>query len=356
MSDLQHRLAELRALTPAPLDDARIDSTIARAKRRRVRRVQASAATLTLLTIMAAGTGWYRLRGRPTMTFADGSTADLLDDKTELHVTDSSTARVEVEVAKGRSRFDVVHDEQRAFRVIAGPVTVEVIGTRFIVEHDPKEVHVLVERGRVRVRTAEGEHYLSAGEDQRIVLRTPVAPLVAPPIEPPVAEAPEAETETPTPMPPSHPNWRASAERGNYAVAYSQIHAGGSRVVRDAPEELMLAADVARWSHHSAAAVPLLDRVVRDHHRDPRAQLAAFTLGRVYLEELGKPREAALAFARAYAFGARGPLAEDALAHEVEAWSRADELARAHERAQLYQRTYPSGPHRNAVRRFGRIE
>jgi len=50
---------------------------------------------------------------------------------------------------------------------------------------------------------------------------------------------------------------------------------------------------------------------------------AAFTLGRVLLDELGRPSEAVDAFPLARSSG--GPLAEDALAREVEALSRAGE-------------------------------
>jgi hypothetical protein len=56
---------------------------------------------------------------------------------------------------------------------------------------------------------------------------------------------------------------------------------------------------------------------------DPRAPLAAFTLGRVLLRELARPREAAAAFAQARALAPRGPFVEDALAREVEAWLQA---------------------------------
>ena len=150
--------------------------------------------------------------------------------------------------------------------------------------------------------------------------------------------------------------WRASAARGNYDAAYGELRAGGARVVRDIPEELMLAADVARWSHHPAEAVPYLERVVREHTTDPRSQLAAFTLGRVLLDELGRPREAANAFARARALDAHGPLAGDALAREVEAWSRAGDGANALARAEDYLARYPNGPHTASVRRFGRLE
>ena len=124
--------------------------------------------------------------------------------------------------------------------------------------------------------------------------------------------------------------------------------------MRDDTADLLLAADAARLSGHPAEAVPYLERVLRGHTRDPRAGLAAFTLGRVLLDELGRPGEAVDAFAFARSSG--GPLAEDALARQVEAVSRAGDVTRSRELALLYQRLYPNGRRAKAVSRFGGLD
>jgi transmembrane sensor len=124
--------------------------------------------------------------------------------------------------------------------------------------------------------------------------------------------------------------------------------------VRDDTADLLLAADAARLSGHPAEAVPYLERVLRGHSRDPRVGLAAFTLGRVLLDELGRPGEAVDAFALARSSG--GPLAEDALARQVEAVSRAGDVTRSRELALLYQRLYPNGRRTKAVSRFGGLD
>jgi transmembrane sensor len=154
----------------------------------------------------------------------------------------------------------------------------------------------------------------------------------------------------------TRPAWRDSADRRDFPTAYDQLRKVGIDSVRDVPEELLEAADVARWSGHPAEAVPLLERVTRDHARDPRAQLAAFTLGRVLLEELKRPTDAATAFARARSLAPRGPLAEDALFREAQCWSRADNQKAATERARLYLSTYPEGSHRRAIARIGGLD
>jgi transmembrane sensor len=121
-------------------------------------------------------------------------------------------------------------------------------------------------------------------------------------------------------------------------------------------EDLQLAADVARLSGHAGAAVAPLVRALERHADDPRAPLVAFTLGRVHLEDLGAPRDAALAFARARTLAPDGPLAEDALAREVEAWSRAGDTGTARVQALIYTQRYPQGRRVHAVRRFGGLE
>ena len=153
---------------------------------------------------------------------------------------------------------------------------------------------------------------------------------------------------------PAQPTWRELASAGDYAAAWLDLSRAPMAI--DAMVDLLAAGDVARLSGHADAAVGFLSRATSLHPRDPRAPLAAFTLGRVHLEDLGSPRAAAAAFARAYELGRDGPLAEDALAREVEAWSRAGESATARERAAMYLQRYPGGHRVRAVRKFGGLD
>jgi transmembrane sensor len=118
----------------------------------------------------------------------------------------------------------------------------------------------------------------------------------------------------------------------------------------------MLAADVARLSGHAGEAVTHLRAVVSRHGGDPRAPLAAFTLGRVLLDELGRPGAAAAAFADAQRLAPGGALAQDALAREIEALAKAGQTVAAHDRALLYVERYPSGRRIKSVRRYGGLE
>jgi len=239
----------------------------------------------------------------------------------------------------GAARFSVPHDEERPFVVTAGDVTIEDLGTTFTVRFAAVDrLNVAVEEGRVRVHAGETDTEVAAGA----TLEVPVAPVAGPPVKPQRAARAVAGS------------WRPLAERGQYEEARTALRKAGPSAVRNDTADLLLAADAARLSGHPAEAVPYLEKVVHGHGHDPRAGLAAFTLGRVLLDELGRPTEAIEAFALARSFG--GPLAEDALAREVEAASRAGDVTRSRELALLYRRLYANGRRAKAVSRFGGLD
>jgi transmembrane sensor len=136
--------------------------------------------------------------------------------------------------------------------------------------------------------------------------------------------------------------WQAQAERGNFERAFELMPRTPEQVSNDV-EALLLAADAARLSGHPAQALPFLRQVTERHPRDPRASLAAFTLGGVLLNQLDRPREAEAAYALARSLALRPALAQDALARQVEAAHRAGDTARMRELAAEYLRRYPDG-------------
>jgi transmembrane sensor len=235
----------------------------------------------------------------------------------------------------GGARFSVPHDTERTFVVTAGDVFIEDLGTTFTVRYiEGDRVAIAVEEGRVHVRAAATDTDISAGG----TLEVPVSATVSP-------EKRAARV---------GPSWRPLAERGQYSEAHEALRKAGPSAVRDDVADLMLAADAARLSGHPADAVPYLERAVSGHPSAPHSALAAFTLGRVLLDELHRPKQAMEAFARARAAG--GPLAEDALAREVEAASRAGDAAHSRDLALLYRRLYPNGRRAKAVSKFSGID
>jgi transmembrane sensor len=200
----------------------------------------------------------------------------------------------------------------------------------------------------VRVDSGTNSRELAPGETALF------ADALAAPEPQPTAAGPAAQT--PPAAVSNGPSWRALAQDGDYSSALVRLTLDGPSAVRDTPDDLLLAADVARLGGQPARAVAPLERVVSRHAGDSRAPLAAFTLGRVLLDQLGRPREAANAFASARRLAPAGALAQDALAREVESLSRAGDTTRARSRAQKYLELYPNDRRAASVRRFGGIE
>jgi transmembrane sensor len=292
----------------------------------------------------------------PTTTFHDGSIAELVGRDTDLRVEQDTPQHVVAHLTGG-ARFRVVPNRQRTFEVQAGPVRVRVLGTTFSVVQLPSgPTQVLVEQGHVQVAWLGGAAELQAGEGG-----------VFPPPEGRTAElvpAPAALDETQTmpglagtsPAPPprtgARKGWRDYAFKGEYARAFDELNASHDSV-RDEAADLMLAADVARLSGHPEQAVQPLRELCDRHANDRRAPVAAFTLGRVLLDDLGRPVDAAAAFQKARSLWPRGPLAEDALAREADAWGMAGRPERARSIAEQYLARYPQGRHADAMRNVG---
>jgi tetratricopeptide (TPR) repeat protein len=292
-------MRELRQMVLPRWSDARARRVEAGLKSRLARRREARlVAAAALVAVALAAFGLLRVRGASVeapapvvaeaqLKFSDGSVAEVVSGG-EVRALAAEPGLVGAELVKGAARFEVVKDPSRRFRVKAGPVTVEVIGTRFLVERQGASVKVNVERGLVRVAGPGVTRLLRAGESVT--------------------------------------------------------------VAGDGPEAWLAEADAARAAGRPAEAVAPLRHVIA-RRDDARAPLAAFTLGRV-LAELGRMREAAEAFAQAREIDPRGELAGDALAREAEAWAKAGEPAKARARALEYLRRYPEGQRLSAVKRF----
>jgi hypothetical protein len=182
------------------------------------------------------------------------------------------------------------------------------VGTAFTVERVADRVGVSVDHGTVRVDWEAGTRQLGAGESGWF-----------PPLQ------------------------------------VQAVVSDGARHPRTA-DELLRAADAERLAGRPEEGARLLRRVLRDHRGDPRAPLAAMTLGRLLMIELARPQQAAAAFADARALAPRGPFAEDALAREVEAWSKSKDAVTAAKRARLYLERFPNGHRADTVKAFGGLE
>ncbi|HUH00818.1 MAG TPA: hypothetical protein VML75_02420, partial [Kofleriaceae bacterium] len=245
-------------------------------------------------------------------------------------------AGVEVRVERGKSRFRVANPATAGVAVHAGPMTIAVYARAFSVARYHDATEVWSHEGTLSLVWQGETITLPAGEHRRFEDQ-PAA------VEP--APTPPRQRDRPV------ADWRPPARDGDHRQAYLLLRRAGGP--GSSVADLMLAADVYRLSGHAGQAVAPLERVVAKHAGDPRAPLAAFSLGRVLLDELGRPGEAARAFAKARALAPRGALAEDALAREVEAWAKGGNASKARLRAELYLELYPVGHRQRAVEQYG---
>jgi len=266
--------------------------------------------------------------GSLTTTLADGSRVVRDGPATVLRKSVEVENEVLYDLDAGGARFEVARRPSRTFRVHAGLVTVQVIGTGFRVERAAAGCRVAVDHGRVLVSWWGGSRELGAGEEGTFPPESGAAP------EPARVAAP--------------------ARAAPRTVA---AHAPARQDAVAGPDALFARADEARASGNAGAAVSALRELVDRYPRDPHAAAAAFTMGRLLLESLGRPRAAAAAFAEARALaGGAAPLAEDALAREVEALHAAGDAPGARARAELYRSSFPHGLRWKTVARLGGVQ
>jgi transmembrane sensor len=277
-----------------------------------------------------------------SLSFADGSHVVLLDERTRVEVERADRESVEVALLEGQGRFTVVSQPGRAFVVHVEKFAIVTLAAAFTVTREPERVHVRVLEGEVEVNGAAQQQRLHA-DDALWFNLTPASRTDAAPTESGVSRADPKEA--------ARRRFLDHARHRQYARAMAVLREKPS-VVRDNPEELMLAADAARLSGDAPAAVPYLKRVAANHPKDARAPLAAFTLGRIYLFDLNQPLQAREAFALTRRLSSQGALAEDALAREVEAAARTGAQREAQALAQEYLSRYPQGRRRAQIRSF----
>jgi transmembrane sensor len=296
--------------------------------------------TTLLRASVASQQAAVELRAQPprVVSLADGSKARLVSSDANLGTDSNRAKRIELRPLGGTVHFDVVPSTERSFEVRSGDVRVRVVGTAFTLRRLASQTEVSVEHGRVQVSWPGGETLLGASEHGRF-----------PPEESQVTAAARSSAQTvevePAASALAPPGWRELAHKRQYDSAYAELFVERAGATTDDPADLLLAADVARLSRHPADAVAPLQKIVRSFAGDSRAPIAAFTLGRVLLDDLGHAAEAANAFARARSLSPEGPLALDALSREIEARSRAGQKAQARTLAEQYLDKYPNGRH-----------
>jgi len=336
--------------------------------------VCATAAATAMVVVWNRGPASTRARapvavdapGTLATTLADGSRVVRDGPATVLRKSVEADNEVLYDLLAGGARFEVARRPSRMFRVQAGLVTVQVIGTGFSVERAAAGCRVAVDHGRVLVSWWGGSRELAAGEVGTFPPTDPIgtvggllrdrggqgASLPGPPrdLEPPatasLGNAPLRQFAPSQPAPVAAPARAPTRGLAAHVVARQDAIAS--------PDALFARADQARAAANADAALLALRELVDRYPHDPHAAAAAFTMGRLLLESLRRPRAAAAAFAEARALaGGAAPLTEDALAREVEALHVAGDAPAARVRAELYRSSFPHGLRWKAVAGFG---
>ena len=152
-----------------------------------LRQWQATAATMAALVVVSLGLFllWDRdLRSVPHLSAPAGATALSLEtrhgeqlssrmaDESVLHLDTDSAVTIRygkterlVELRSGQAAFEVAHEPDRPFRVVAGPAEVVALGTKFNVrlEHDATVVTVV--EGQVAVAPSPTSRKLGTNAD-----------------------------------------------------------------------------------------------------------------------------------------------------------------------------------------------
>ncbi len=275
------------------------------------------------------------------LALSDGSEVNLPDSTSQARVTEERAEQVVVTLEAGRAEFRVKHRAERRFVVQIGGVQIEDLGTVFEVERGALEVSIRVREGRVRVVWQDQRVELGAGEQGRYPLEQSSGTTE----KAEAAEKPASAATTPPKPAAAEIAWRAAAQAGRYKEAFQLLERESFATVPGEPSDLLLAADVARFSGHPEKAVQPLRNLLRLHGGDPRCPAAAFTLGSILLRNLGRPGEAAGAFDESLRLAPAGNLSEDAAAHAAEAWFKAGQRGRAQAALERYQTLHPSGRH-----------
>jgi transmembrane sensor len=321
-------------------------------------------------------------RGVP-LRFSDG-TLFQLEPSSRARVVAVDAHGASVALESGSLHADVVHSEQSAWRVIAGPLTVRVTGTRFDVRWSAsaEEFSVAVTHGSVAISGAVvgGERAVRAGETLRVFVSQhrlelanttePTAsgrvkaggsgPRPTPSVPeteamPALSAGPAGPSGTPAPAPAlaSHaPDWRYFARKGSLREAFAAAQATGfdAACQSASPSELLQLGDGARLSGSPAAAKQALMRLRNDFAGDARRAAAAFALGKIAFDQTRAYAEAAEWFATSIREQPGGSLVREAAGRLIEARRRAGDDAAARRAAEDYLARYPDGPHADLAR------
>ncbi|MET3371865.1 transmembrane sensor [Variovorax boronicumulans] len=148
--------------TPAPAPAPQAARPAPRLSRFSLQRIAAG------VLVAAAGTAWLgwqytqEERGQHYATAVGARQSVALSDGSKLTLNTATQVRTAVNdsgrkvwLDAGEAYFDIAHDKNHPFVVIAGDRRITVLGTRFLVRRQGEQVNVTVEEGRVQIAAAK---------------------------------------------------------------------------------------------------------------------------------------------------------------------------------------------------------
>ncbi|HEY7375805.1 MAG TPA: hypothetical protein VIF57_26845 [Polyangia bacterium] len=309
-----------------------------------------------------------------SLRFSEGSSI-ILERGGQLRVLSLASNGARVLVEKGSADVAIAHRHGPGrWRFEAGPMTVDVTGTRFRVDWDPdgRSFAIDMKEGSVvlggdclggaprRVQRGDSLH-LTCGPAAAAPAKAETSRSLA------ILEEPEKTTAAPTPAhtprvvarheardarAADEPDWRALIAAGHYSEGVRAAERiGWNRVCRGANAvELLALADAARLSGETARAMEALVMLRQRFPGTTSAATGAFSLGRLAFEKRGAYAEAARWFAIYLDEQPRGPLMGDAVGRLMEARQRAGDRPAARRDAQNYLQRFPEGPYAGTAR------
>lgn len=249
------------------------------------------------------------------VTFEDGSSLRLAQHSV-VDALVMSARDVVLRLSMGKLVLNVMPDGVRRWTVQAGAVSVEVVGTRFIVERTAERVTVTVSHGTVLVRSEdlpERVERVGAGESLSVDIVS-------------LSSHTDEQTKRTT---------KSDSQPPVGAVA-----------------ALLERADRARLQGDWSVARHSLERVVNEFTDDPRAPLAAYQLATVRQSQGAAPEQVAAAFAYALRQNLGTSLRQDCYWRLLQAQIASGQRAASKETARVALEDFPDGRYSRRMREF----
>lgn len=303
-------------------------------------------------------------RAAATLDFTDES-AVVVDANSVVDVEIAGDHAALVRLLSGKLRVGVKHHEDTAWRFLAGPYEVRVIGTRFDLAWEPasESFSVAMSEGRVRVLgPGRLDRYLLAGERLELKADRRVAEVESATPSPKVSDT-KAESAALDRAPARHataarkaevaagPDWTSLVSTGRFTEVVESAEAIGVDAVLagHGPADLRALASAARYSGHTPLALRAWTTLRQRFGGHDAGRQAAFFLGRTY-DEQGKSALALRSLNDYLRESPSGVYAAEALGRRMALLQRLEGGESARSVAAEYLNRFPKGSYAQMAR------